>query len=302
MKTVAFSWKICYASGVKAVIFLCVQVFLCQCVFAEVVSEDPVFYLKHNDKKLHGPFVYREKAKVGQADNVYRIIINFDESFSLESEKTKEVYGPFNFEDGAKVLIGKSSFVLVKQFALIKGNVTHPDLVAKRSPVHLVRLTDKAQKELAGMKTLFLGFAARYDMEKQPYVVHATMRNCRGVFAGSSSIVEKSDKVREFDRRKYDARSRQELNKFFKKHSIADTLPNSDGIFFFGKVQPGNYIICCEGSVKNTGRTKIPMFIPVIWWAETTLNKGDAVTVHFGNDDACDWSTLFADDDEFDET
>lgn len=50
------------------------------------------------------------------------VSVVYAQSFSLKSDETGEVYGPFDYKNGAKVTIGKSSFTLVKSASAKLGN------------------------------------------------------------------------------------------------------------------------------------------------------------------------------------
>lgn len=246
-----------------------------------------VFCLKSAKGEILGPFENRAGASLGGGS----IVVHDSISFSLHYAKNNKKYGPFVLTDGDEIQIGNSCFTIITEFAGVRGEVDHTDLVPEKSPVHMVHLNADARGDLEAMKADYVSLSQRYQDDVKPYLTRREMVNCIGVHHTLTDVVTQSDHNKDSKIKKYVAKAESELDQFLAKHPGKTLYPGDGGSFECSTLEPGAYAVFCVGTVKNP--EKRPMFLPALWWTEKMLEKGSDVSVKFNELNKRDILQLF---------
>lgn len=266
----------------------------------EMKTGEPVFMLKVSEKETLGPFEYKDGTKIGKKDDYYTIVEASGTSFRLKTAKTPDVFGPFTFADGKQITIGPNSFEIVIDSSLLWGVLEHPGILSKNNIVYLLQMNDGVYKGLAELRYKFITLHDKHEYYKAPrQLAVPEIRSITG--HKHSNIINRSQADIAKDSQSTDSQARLDFQNFCKKNSYKTSKPNYNGMYSFGTIKPGRYMVCCETMKKNDDGNELIRNRPAFWWTGVTLEAGDSVRLDLTDKNDLDWRDLFVKEHKKDE-
>lgn len=256
-----------------------------------VVKSESSFYLQAENKRVYGPFLYEDGAKLDFGSVSYVVVDATDNSFSLRHGRKGTAEGPFEFKEKTTVKLGKVTFLLRKMPASVQGRLDCASLQPRRVKIALVALGDRSLLAVSHLKGAFLSARQRYEMAIQPVELNApTVRGPVGY--NFDPYVNRSDRDKERSLWTAQQRAKKSFLSFMETHKLKSTDCTTPDNFRFEKLLAGQYLILGTGDVK-VGEGRKATKEPIFWIGYVELAAETSVRLGFTGDNGKTWLGLF---------